>query len=359
MEGPIDLTLGMARTPYVEALFNGTVQPKGIHLTCEYVFSEGLDNTGERHRQILGGTLAGGECSTSSFLMVRTQGADLVALPVFLARNFPHRQIWRHEAATVRTPSDLAGKRVTVHRWNSTSPTWTKGLLQNEYGVDLKGVHWFTAEDDFEGEKPPPDFHIERIPQPATREKAIAMLASGEIDGSLDPYVEEGPGIRRVLPDWKKEAAAFFERRGIYPMSHTLVIRRSILDEHSWVAESLVEAFRAARREAPKYQTEDQIAHERWLQGFLGQDPRLYKLGPVERRTLAELVKYQFQQGLRSQPISSSRACAASRSTLKHSSLSTATDRPVIPTSKGPPRRRTQPASDASLLPGPAGHNAK
>jgi 4,5-dihydroxyphthalate decarboxylase len=303
MEGPIDLTLGMARTPYVEALFDGTVQPKGIRLRCESEFSEGLDNTGERHRRILSGALAGGECSTSSFLIVRTQGADLVALPVFLARNFPHRQIWCHDRAPIETPADLAGKRVTVHRWNSTSPTWTKGLLQNEYGVDLRGVQWFTAEEDFEGEAPPADFHIQRIPEPATREKAIELLAGGQIDASLDPYVEEGPGIRRVLRDWKREAAAFFERRGIYPMSHTLVIRRALVDENPWVAQSLVEAFRAARKEAPRYQTEDQIENERWLEGVLGQDPRLYRLGPVERRTLNELVKYQFQQGLRSDPI--------------------------------------------------------
>ena len=54
-----------------------------------------------------------------------------MALPIFLARSFVHRQIHCHVDAAVQTPADLNGKKVTVHGWNSTSPTWTKGLLEN------------------------------------------------------------------------------------------------------------------------------------------------------------------------------------------------------------------------------------
>src|SRR2546425_1190986 len=144
----LELTIGSSVNPYAMALIDGTVQPTGIKLTVRSEFSEGLDNTGARHREILGGRLAGGECSTSSFLLARTRGVPLTALPVFPARSFPHRQIYCHAEAPIRTPADLEGKRVTVHPWNSTSPTWTKGLLANEYGVDLRSIDWFTAEPD-------------------------------------------------------------------------------------------------------------------------------------------------------------------------------------------------------------------
>src|SRR5919109_1453564 len=89
MSAPLELTLGLNRTPFTEALFTGEVQPDGIHLTCLSDFSQGLDNTGERHRQILAGKLDGGECSTSSFFLARDRGVPLVALPVFPARGFP------------------------------------------------------------------------------------------------------------------------------------------------------------------------------------------------------------------------------------------------------------------------------
>ncbi len=304
MEPHLDLSLFMAKTPLTSALYDGTVQPKGIRLSVGNDFSDGLANTGERHRQILAGELPGGECSTSSFLLARTRGVPLVALPVFLARSFVHRQIHCYAEAPIQTPSDLNGKRVTVHRWNSTSPTWTKGLLQNEYGVDLKSIDWFTAEADPEGEGAPPEFRIQRVPEPASREKAVEMLESGEIDACLDPYVQPGPTVRKVLGDrWQEEAESFFRRTNVYPMSHTFVIRQEILDEHPWVAESLLDAFRAARKEAPRYMDERAKTHESWLEEVIGGDPHEYHLSPVEQKTLTELVRYQFQQGLRTEPI--------------------------------------------------------
>jgi 4,5-dihydroxyphthalate decarboxylase len=293
----------MARTPFMEALFNGSVQPEGISLTCQSEFTDGLDNVGERHKLILGGKLAGGECSTSSFYLAIDRGVPLVALPVFPARSFPQRQIFCHVDAGIQTPKDLEGKRVTVHRWHTTSPTWTKGLLENEYGVALRNIDWYTAEDDPEGEEAPSDFRVQRIPEPASRERAVEMLEAGELDAGLDPYIHPGPTVRRVLDDWHAEAAAWFKRVGIYPMSHTIVLQRRIVDENPWIAQSLLEAFRESRQLASRYLTGDALAHEQWLESVLDDDPHICRLGPVERRTLAELVRYQLQQGLRTSPL--------------------------------------------------------
>jgi 4,5-dihydroxyphthalate decarboxylase len=303
MAKDLELSLFMAKTPLTSALYDGTVQPKGIKLSVDNDFGGMLANTGERHRQILAGELPGGECSTSSFLLARTRGVPLVALPVFLARSFVQRQIHCYKDAPIQAPADLNGKKVTVHRWNSTSPTWTKGVLQNEYGVDLHSIHWFLAEEDPEGEGAPDDFHITRL-QPASRERAVEMLEKGEVDACLDPYIQPGPTVRKVLGDhWQEEAEAFFHRTNIYPMSHTCVVKQEILDENPWVAESLLEAFRASRKEAPRYMDERTKTHEAWLEDVIGGDPHEYRLGPVEQKTLNELVRYQVQQGLRTEPI--------------------------------------------------------
>jgi 4,5-dihydroxyphthalate decarboxylase len=303
MATPSELNLGLARYPHTLALHDGSVKPSGIKVNFESEFSEGLDNTGARHRQILAGQMDGGECSTSSFLLARTRGVDLVAIPVFPARGFPHRQINCHSETAIHHPSDLEGKRVTVHRWNSTSPTWTKGILENEYDVTLRSIQWFTAEPDPPGEGAPPDFNIQRVPEPASREKAVEMLARGELDAGLDPYIQPGPGIRRVLDDWRAEAKDFFQRSQIFPMSHTVVLKGEIARENPWIVESLIEAFRAARKEAGRYQNDEQKEHERWLWEVLGGDPNPYRLGPIEIKTLNELARYQLQQGLRTEPI--------------------------------------------------------
>jgi 4,5-dihydroxyphthalate decarboxylase len=303
MAAPSSLNLGLSRSPITIALHEGDVKSKGIDVNFESEFSEGLDNTGARHRQILAGELDGGECSTSSFLLARTRGVDLVAIPVFPARSFPHRQIYCNTKAPIKHPSDLEGKRVTVHRWNSTSPTWTKGLLENEYDVTLRSISWFTAEPDPPGEGAPPDFKIQRVPEPASREKAIEMLENGELDAGLDPYIHPSANVRRVLDDWRKEASGFFQRQQIFPMSHTVVLKGEIARENPWIVESLIEAFSQSRQQASKYQDDEAKDHERWLWETLGSDPHVYRLGPVEKKTLNELVRYQFQQGLRTEPI--------------------------------------------------------
>ena len=302
MSNTIDLTLGMERTPLTRALFEGEVQAKGIRLKCQRDFGGGLQNTGERHRQILEGKLSAGEFSTSSFLLATMRGVPLKALPVFPARGFHFSHIFCHDGAAIQTPKDLEGKRVTVHRFNATTPVWTKGLLQDEYGVSLESIDWFVAEPDLQGEEPPASMHLQLIPEPATREKAVAMLSSGELDGALEPYVRPGPGIRRVVENYRDKAAIYYQQTGIYPITHTLVIRTELLEEHPWAAESLVAAFRESRERAPDYFGERDRDEASWRQEVLGGAPYDHRFGPRERRTLEALSRYQIQQGLRHAP---------------------------------------------------------
>src|SRR5512139_347348 len=116
MNEPVKLTLGLAVTPRTRALFDGSVRPKGIELRCESQFGDGLDNTGARHRAILGGAIDGGECSTSSLILARLRGVPLRGLPVFPARQFRHRCIYCAAGSPLSHPSELNGKRVSAHR---------------------------------------------------------------------------------------------------------------------------------------------------------------------------------------------------------------------------------------------------
>ena len=143
MAEPLTLTLGLSDIPRTRALFDGTVRPEGIRLQCRSRFSEGLDNTGARHRWILEGKIPGGECSTSSFVLAHSRSIPLKILPVFIARAFRHRCMFCPAASNMSGPSDLAGKRVTVHRYNATTSVWLRGLIQNEYR--LPGFVFFSA----------------------------------------------------------------------------------------------------------------------------------------------------------------------------------------------------------------------
>jgi hypothetical protein len=54
------LTIGLSASPYTQALFDGTVQTKGIELKLQTRFGDGLDNIGARHREIIAEKIDGG-----------------------------------------------------------------------------------------------------------------------------------------------------------------------------------------------------------------------------------------------------------------------------------------------------------
>ena len=62
------------------------------------------------------------------------------------------------EGSPLKHPSELAGKKITVHRYNATTPVWLKGILQNQFGVPPKEIDWYVAEPDIaeETQRPPP-----------------------------------------------------------------------------------------------------------------------------------------------------------------------------------------------------------
>lgn len=303
MAEEIKLTLGMAVTPRTRALFDSSVRPEGIELRCESQFGDGLDNTGARHRAILGGLIDGGECSTSSLILARLRGVSLRGLPVFPARQFRHRCIYCSVPSTLNHPSELKGKRVSAHRYNATTAVWLRGLLQDEYDVAPEQMEWYIAEPDVgeEAKAPPPkSVSVSFIPAPRTREHAIEMVEKGVIDAALEPYGSLGknPKLRRMLRDHRAEEAAYFRRTQVIPVIHTLVLQEKVVEKHPWVMGSLLAAFRQARALEDKYMNEEERDEARWLRNSIGYDPYGYTFDDSTRKSLDALIRCQMQQGL-------------------------------------------------------------
>ena len=260
----------MAVTPRTRALFDGSVRPEGIELHCRSEFGDGLDNTGARHRAILGGAIDGGECSTSSLILARLRGVSLRGLPVFPARQFRHRCIYCSVTSTLNHPSELKGKRVSAHRYNATTAVWLRALLQDEYEVAPEQMEWYVAEPDVgdEAKAPPPkSVSVSFILSARTREHAIEMVEKGVIDRALEPYGSLGknPKLRRMLKDHRAEEAAYFRRTQVIPVIHTLVLQEKVVGKHPWVVPSLLVAFRQARALEDKYMNEEERDESRWL----------------------------------------------------------------------------------------------
>ena len=73
---------------------------------------------------------------------------DYTLLPVFPLRVFRHKSIFIRTDRGITTPSDLRGKKVATPGFSSTSLTWLRGILQDEYGVGMTDVNWFVSAED-------------------------------------------------------------------------------------------------------------------------------------------------------------------------------------------------------------------
>jgi len=305
----LNLTLGLSLTSRTKALFDRSVQPEGINVECRDRFSQGYDNTGARHRWILEGKIPGGEFSTSSFILARSRGVPIRALPVFLIRKFRHRCIYCPAKSHVKNPSELKGKRVTVHRYNSTTAVWVRGLLQNEYGVRPEDMDWHVVENEIGDEAVyplPKSVCLRFIPAPRTREHAIQMVEAGDIDAALEPYTDlaKNPNLRCVLEKPRQTEEEYFLRTGVLPVIHTLVLREDIVADHPWIVKNLLIAFRRARALDERYLSEEDKKEARWLRDLVGDDPFSYLMDSCAKKTLETLIDYQVQQGLlRQRPV--------------------------------------------------------
>lgn len=313
MAGLIPLTLGCGAYDRTLALALGDVRPAGIDLTYLRLPVEEIFWRMTRH-----GEFDAAEMSLSSYLLRRSRGDEaLVAIPVFTSRFFRHSYAWVNAAAGIRRPQDLVGKRIGVPEYQMTAAVWIRGFLEDDYGVRPADVRWFQGGLNQSGRVEKlaievPGVEITPIGEGRT---LSAMLAAGELDAVIaarTPASFDGVGVRRLFPDFRTVEADYFRRTGIFPIMHTVAIRREVLDRHPWVARSLYDAFCAAKDRAMLELSHVSAAPNPsalsvslpWLiaeveatRALMGDDYWPYGLEP-NRATLEALVRYSHAQGL-------------------------------------------------------------
>ena len=253
----IQLSLGMASNPRTWPIFDGRVKADGINLVPSPVHASELF-----WRQLKFGDFDVSEMSFSSLIMAQAAGDNRwVGLPIFTTRRFFHTGMLIRKDAGIKDPSDLKGKRVGVPEYQQTAALWTRGILQHEFGVEPKDMEFFMervpeqSHGGSTGFKPPEGVTVNQIPL----EKNIGtMMLSGELDATLlyivDPNLIDRstadlwnhPDISSIFPDNRAEGIRYYEKTGIYPINHGMVIKREIAEEHPWVILNLMKAFNKA-----------------------------------------------------------------------------------------------------------------
>lgn len=292
------------------ALQDGSVQPDGIDLNyldlpVEETFFRML-----RHREFDVAEMSLSSYTVSMFREPR----PFVAIPIFPSRFFRHSSIYINANSGINMPKDLIGKRVGTPEFQMTAPVWIRGILSEHYDVPVDSVTYLTGGEEEPGRSEkikldlPPNIKVEPIGPTQT---LASMLAKGEIDALHTARMpstfsmESGP-VRRLFPNYKEVEQEYFSKTGIFPMMHTVAIRREVYEQNRWVAQSLYKAFVEAQRRTYEdlYVTAALKAMLPWLtshveetRALMGDDFWSYGFDR-NRETLATFLRYHHEQGL-------------------------------------------------------------
>src|SRR5262245_10533149 len=311
----LQLSIGMADNPRTRAILDGKVKPDGIDLVCTSVHPSELF-----WRQLRFGDFDISEMSLSALMMAVAAGDKRwVGIPVFTTRRMFQVRVLVRKDRGIDEPADLRGKKMGVPEYQQTAALWTRGYLQHEYDVHPRDMEfWMERNEDHShgaatGFRPPKDVKLNYIPNDTNMGE---MLLEGKLDGALRylagsnnlvdrSFIElnKHPYFKTLFPDPHAEGVRFYQKTGIYPINHGMVIRREIAEKHPWAVLNIFKAFQKAndlaekaRKEAVEYHLET---------GLLSPETRKILAAPIirhgieaNRKVLETTAQFSYEQGL-------------------------------------------------------------
>jgi 4,5-dihydroxyphthalate decarboxylase len=306
----LKLTFGCWNYDRTRALMDGSVVPDGIDLNYLNMPVEETFFRMLRHQEF---DVAELSLSSYSVSLSRPE-RPFIAIPVFPSRFFRHSCIYVNAKSGIREAKDLIGKRVGNPEYQMTAPVWIRGILSDHYGVPVDSVTYFTGGEEEPGrsEKIKLDLPANIKVQPIGPEQTLSqMLLDGEIDALYtarmpSSFLNGGGRVKRLFEDYEQVERNYFRETGLFPIMHTVALRRDVYEANRWIAQSLMKAFIEAQRRcyADLYETAALKTMLPWLTSHveqvkreMGQDFWPYGFTKNEAN-LRTFLRYHFEQGL-------------------------------------------------------------
>lgn len=309
------LALSLACCDYdrCRALFDGRVTIEG----CD-VYLAALEPEECFHRAFKHQEFDITELSMSSHTLTTGRGTnEYIGVPAFVSRLFRHSGIYIRTDRGIERPEDLAGKTIGVPEYQISANVWIRGLLSDEYGVKVTDVHWRSGgiEQPGRSERAPLELPPEIDLQPIPAGKTLSgMLEAGELDGMIGArppscFLRGAPGIARLFSDVRAAEESYYERTRIFPIMHLIGIRKSIAEQHPWLAVSVLKAFLEAKRLAMEDLAQIghlyvslpwAVAERNRVMSLMGDDYWSYGVD-ANRHVLEVFLRYHHEQGLSKQ----------------------------------------------------------
>jgi 4,5-dihydroxyphthalate decarboxylase len=298
----VSLTLACQDYDHTRALADGTVKVAGADLKVvnisppSQIFLRMLNNE----------EFDVSEMSLSNYMIaLSNDDRRFIALPVFPSRVFRHSYIWINTRSGIDRPQDLRGKRVGIADYAMTALLFTRGFLNHQYGVRPEDIHWFRRRREHVSIAAPAGIRIDNLSDGETLD---GLLEQGKLDAvalTQPPrgFVQGVPNIRRLFADARSVEAEYYRQTKIFPIMHTVVMRRVVYEKQPSLAAVLARAFDAAKERSYKRLEEHAFALP-WLnldlefaRGIMGRDIYAYGVKP-SLPTLEAATLYAGEQGL-------------------------------------------------------------
>jgi 4,5-dihydroxyphthalate decarboxylase len=233
------IKIAIDRRPHTEAMLDGRLPPpRG--LAVEFVEVQPISRA--FRRTVRDQEFGISEMAIATHFIARAHGYPFIALPVFLARHYPHSAIQYSARAAVGSPDDLAGARIGSRSYTMTTAVWARGVLSWQYGVSLDKVTWVVADEEHvPGTALPPN--VEYLPGADLK----AMLSDGELRAGIGLAVRDETA-RPLWPDTAAVEQGWLAATGAVPINHTLVVREDLLADNSDLAQEIFAWFAESER---------------------------------------------------------------------------------------------------------------
>ena len=314
----VNLSLACSRYDRTESILDGTVKADGI----DFIVTN-TTRPGEIFwRMLLFDEFDCSEMSLASFSVVKTQGKkDWAGLPIFTAKHFFHTDAMVNVDSGIKEPADLEGKKVGVPEYQMSAAVWSRGILHDEFGVKPEKIHWYMgrsrdlSREKVTGMEAPENIDLKMLEGTTLGE----ALIKGDLDAVLvysttpslvdakNPVLTNNPHVKKLFDDPKAEAIRYHKKTGIFPINHTVVLKKDIVETYPWAATNIFKCFDVAKTKAYEKWREleswekfpstifvnDTILEQRKI---FGDDPFTYGVR-ANLKTIKTLARYLHEQG--------------------------------------------------------------
>ena len=260
------------------------------------------------------------ELGMTYFLRTFSGGeSPFVAIPVFPNRCFRHSAIYINKGSGITRPQDLAGKIIgELALYGHDAGVMPKGILSDDYGVKPEQCRWIIGGIDF------PLKPIDFVPQPHPADVDVTWAApdddlgekleSGGIDALVSADVpkcvlEKSPKVGRLFEDYETVERDYFRRTGIFPIMHTVVLKRELATERPDIVRAVYQGFCDAKTVTSEHLLKGMTFNNMavmlpWTTNLVDEDRTLmgddwWPYGMEANRTAVDaILRYHHEQGL-------------------------------------------------------------